>query len=667
MVKTYSKPRPPPRLSASAVASSALLTLIEGWESDAIGIMDRDLRYIAVNRVWMEFVGMGDEVLGHTPMDVLGAEVAGAWDILDALDGRDVLKSIELPGTGETHHLSLQPWRGAAGEIVGVISRHLGAPDQDKTLQVSEHRARQLSIAMNMAKVHAFEFDFQTGRLLFEPGPPDGVEPAPVHSLADILKLVPGVDRDWAVKTRNKDLAAGRMMVREYSQSLPNGETCWRLTAQEAIRTLAGDVIGVVGMIQDITVRKEAELAVIAEKEAAKAADRAKSEFLANVSHEIRTPLNGVLGLASLLARAELSPIHREMVQTIEASAKTLNALLSDVLDLAKIEAGHLELEAIPFNPADCVKHVQSLFATVAAAKGLSFTCEIDEGLDTQALGDPTRLTQILTNLSSNAVKFTAAGGVIIRATAQDNGEAGDGDVRQMTFSVIDTGIGITEEAAARLFERFVQADGSTSRSHGGTGLGLAISRTLARMMGGDVTVRSQSGAGSEFKLTVGLPLWSDRVPETRNDPAPVAAHADRRRDDRPPRVLLVEDHPVNQRVVELILGDAVALECAANGVEGLAAFMARRFDLVLMDMQMPVMDGLEATQAIRVFERKAGRGRTPIVMLSANALADHVSQALAAGADFHLAKPVTAETLIQGVERALAMADGAESMRAAG
>jgi CheY-like chemotaxis protein/nitrogen-specific signal transduction histidine kinase len=404
------------------------------------------------------------------------------------------------------------------------------------------------------------------------------------------------------------------------------------------------------GVLQNITARKQAELALTQTRDAAQAANRAKSEFLANMSHEIRTPLNGVMGVAGALARTDLTGGQHDMVRLIETSAQTLESLLSDVLDLARIESGRMSLAIAPFAMEDAVGPVAALFKPNAQGKGLDFELDLPDSALGVFQGDAARIRQILSNLVSNAVKFTAQGKVRL-AVAAETGADGPCQVR---FTVSDTGIGFTPEARKRLFERFEQADGSITRRYGGTGLGLAISRSLAEEMGGSLTATSAPGAGSCFIFTLEMPrreptaLAPQEEPlEARAGPAP-AAYV--------PRVLLAEDHPTNRRVVELILGAVgVNLTSVVNGQEALDAFASQAFDLILMDMQMPVMDGLTAIEAIRGQEAAEGRPRTPIYALTANAMPEHAEASRRAGADAHLTKPIAADALIAAVGRAAA------------
>jgi PAS domain S-box-containing protein len=405
----------------------------------------------------------------------------------------------------------------------------------------------------------------------------------------------------------------------------------------------------------DITARKEADAALATALKTAKAATEAKSAFLANMSHEIRTPLNGVIALGGALARTALSGRQREMVQLLQSSGETLERLLSDILDVSKIEAGKLDLHIQSFDLREAVESAAHVMRVRADDKGVGFDVVYGGAARGLFEGDVVRVRQIISNLTSNAVKFTDKGRVTVSVEVVD---ADDGSA-QVSIAVEDTGIGFDEETGRRLFSRFEQADGSITRTFGGTGLGLSICRSLSEMMGGAISATSTPGVGSRF--TVVLPLdrtmpladydrrTADSAPETDHD-AVIAGGAAL-------RILLAEDHPVNQRVVGLILEPyGVSLTMAANGVEALEAFAVGAFDVVLMDMQMPEMDGLSAARAIRALEKHEGRARTPMAMLSANAMPEHVDEAIAAGCDLHIAKPVTADGLVKGIEMALAL-----------
>jgi PAS domain S-box-containing protein len=413
------------------------------------------------------------------------------------------------------------------------------------------------------------------------------------------------------------------------------------------------------GVARDVTERLAIEADLRAATQAAEAANQAKSDFLANMSHEIRTPLNGVIGVAAALAQTGLSPAQREMVQLIRSSGEMLERLVSDVLDVSKIEAGRLELEIRGFDLVAELEGVVEVNRARAHDKGLSFVVEHGETARGEFLGDNTRIKQILGNLLSNAVKFTEAGEVGLRIDVAE-GEV-PGAPARVTFQVSDTGVGFDADVAAQLFQRFVQADTTITRRFGGTGLGLSICRSLAELMGGEISSRSEPGRGSCFTLVLPLersrPLAEfDRVGPTIGREVETGVGTMNFGLDRPLRVLVAEDHPINRRVVALVLEPFGAeLVMVGDGAEALATFSPGAFDVVLMDMQMPVMDGLAATAAIRRREVEGEGVRTPIIMLSANAMQQHREEALAAGADVHLAKPVSAAALIAGIEQALA------------
>ncbi|MBS0334977.1 MAG: response regulator [Proteobacteria bacterium] len=369
-------------------------------------------------------------------------------------------------------------------------------------------------------------------------------------------------------------------------------------------------------------------------------ANAAKTDFLANMSHELRTPLNGVIALGSLLAKEQTTERGRQTADLVVASGRLLEQVLTDILDLSRIEAGQLPIDAAPFELAECVATIAALHRASAEAKGLDFRVSIAPDAAGWRLGDDVRVTQILSNLLSNAVKFTTAGGVSLDVAAH-------GDM--VTMVVRDSGVGFSPEFRDRLFSRFEQADGSITRRFGGSGLGLAICASLAGLMGGVIEADSVAGKGSVF--TVRLPLAATEAPAPADTEEEASAG-----DIAGLRVLVAEDHPTNRKVVELILEPlGVDLTLVEDGRQAVEAATQGAFDLILMDLQMPVLDGLSAARDIRAAEAAAGRPRVRIVALSANALPEHISEARAAGMDGHLAKPIRPEDLIGLLSETLA------------
>ncbi|HEV2558729.1 MAG TPA: ATP-binding protein [Microvirga sp.] len=428
-----------------------------------------------------------------------------------------------------------------------------------------------------------------------------------------------------------------------YLRERPNG------TVLE-IRTAPLPGGGAVRTFTDVTERQRWAEEVTQAKNAAEdaqaraeLANRAKGEFLASMSHEVRTPLNGILGYAELLIMSgRLEPEQRQHVERIQSAGSALLTVVDDVLDFAQIEAGEVRLEPLPFSPEALLGDAVSIVRSVADRKGIAVDVTLDGSLPPLLLGDEARLRQVLLNLLNNAVKFTRQGSVTVEAAASGAGP----EAYDLTFKVRDTGIGIPPDRQARLFQRFSQVDGSIRREFGGTGLGLAISKELIDRMGGTIGASSEEGRGSVFWFTVRLPRG---VRAAEPDSRGAATPGER----RPARILLVEDIAVNQDLARAVLEAAGhAVDVVPDGAQAVAAVQERAYDLVLMDVQMPVMDGITATREIRALEHPA-RG-LPIIAMTANVLPQQITAYKEAGMTDHVGKPFKRQDLYAAVERAM-------------
>jgi PAS domain S-box-containing protein len=430
----------------------------------------------------------------------------------------------------------------------------------------------------------------------------------------------------------------------------PTGPKRWAEVFARRITAPDGTAMGAAGTLRDVTERHDAAEALHTAKDQAEGAIRARSAFLATMSHEIRTPLNGVIGLAGLLMDTRLDEKQRYFTSMLRQSAEHLLQVLSDVLDFSKLDAEKVELERTPFELAEVIQGVIAILSPRAAAKGLALDCRIAAETPAYFEGDPGRLRQVLLNLTGNAVKFTEHGRVSLKVSVLNRSSTR----ATLAIDIADTGIGIATEALSSLFKEFNQLDGSINRRFGGTGLGLTISKRLITLMGGDIGVESELGAGSRFRMTVPLDLATKEAAdagspnrENAGDLALVVA-------GRRLRVLLAEDNRTNQLVVATMLeNEGCRVDVAANGLEAVEAVRQRAYDIVLMDMMMPEMDGLSATKAIRCLDEANGRD-VPILAVTANAFAHDREACLAAGMNGFVTKPVSASKLAAAIQAVL-------------
>ncbi len=617
---------------------------------------DKDLRVLTATPRWFEAIGVSEaDAVGRTLHEIAPKAFAFFKGQFERCLAGEVVREPRAPvvspdGKPKWMNLEMTPWLGEDGEIAGVVSAAHEVTETVNAMRSLERTQQRLQLATEMANLQVYDVDYRrrtittAGKTLFPLAEAEDKAVVEAVFAGETGRFIDPRDRERVAEAARRFYKGAPYDI-EYRVLRDSGEEFWIAEMMQAMRGDDGKIGRVIGAMQDVTARKQAERALIEARDEAEAATRAKSAFLATMSHEIRTPLNGVLGMAQAMAAGPLAPAQRERLDVIRQSGETLLTVLNDVLDLSKIEAGRLELEAAEFDIGEVAAGAHAAFADIAAQKGLAFDLTVTRAAAGLYLGDATRVRQVLNNLLSNALKFTEAGRVAVRVGRRRGA---------LTLTVADTGIGMSAPEQASLFQKFAQADASTTRRFGGTGLGLAICRELAELMGGGIEAASAEGEGSTFVVTLPLPR-SER-------PARKAAARRRSAQAQPPervslRLLAAEDNPVNQLVLKALLAQiGVTPVMVGDGVDAVAAWESGEWDVILMDVQMPRMDGPTATRFIRERELAQRRRRTPIVALTANAMTHQVGEYLAAGMDAFVAKPIEIERLFAVLEAAVAM-----------
>ena len=555
---------------------------------------------------------------------------------------------VRKDGSHLTVDLVITALRGSDGQVCGFLGI---------ATDVTERNRSRERLQMTMAAAHLGTWDWDIGsdrcrwsdnvhEILGVPAPTAGI------TLAGFLQLVAPEDRESvraAIDAVLYDPGSKDQYEIEFRTIGTDGRVRWLEDKGRVFRDPQGRPTHVLGTVMDVTQRRCSAEWLAQARDAAESANRAKSNFLANMSHEIRTPLAAIVGMVELMQQGAVSPEQRNQLQTLATAAESLLTLINDILDISKIEAGKLELEAVPFDLRLLVNDVVGVLGLPAQRKGLSLRVEVDGTLPAALVGDAGRLRQVLLNLVGNAIKFTSSGEVALRVEETRGLEPGP--LCPLRFTVRDTGVGIPDDKLDRIFKPFEQADESTSRMHGGTGLGLTISARLVERMGGRLTVCSEVGRGTTFSFQIALPVAESGAAEPGRFGSP--ATASRAPSAAPAlHVLLAEDNPVNQQVLSLLLKKAGhRVTVADNGRKALEAVGQEKFDLILMDVQMPEMDGLRCTRLIRAHEKAVG-GHVPIVAVTANALQGERQRCLGAGMDEYLTKPVRGRDLYGLIDR---------------
>jgi PAS domain S-box-containing protein len=619
-------------------------------------VFDRDLRVVTGNASASSMLGLPRGLVradGATLQDlVLHMAEQGEYGAGDVDTNAIVAELMDSVRDGVAHKRERVRPNGQVIEAQtsympdgGLITIFQDVTSQRQATEKLMTSESQLTRALAASGLGLWEYDLRDGRIFLSRGWSrlvrlEAQEDTTINP-AKVLRLFPPAAQVMLTQERRRLLKGeiDRINI-EYQMHTADGELIWVLTeGQVSERTADGRVVKIAGTTKDITKRKRVETELHAALAAADQANRAKSNFLATMSHEIRTPLNGVIGLTQLLRGATLPPMEADSVGMIDSCAKSLLSLVDNILDFSKIEAGRLTLDAVPTDLHQLVGEICDVFSVRSGEKGLRFELARAEQVPRWIVADPGRLRQVLLNLLGNAHKFTAQGGISLEVSV----DVADAGRRELAFVVTDSGIGISEADQAKLFTRFTQVDASATRKYQGTGLGLAISRQLAQLMGGDVTLASRVGEGSRF--TVRLPLVEAAAP------APVRVAAEQAAPSSA-RVLLAEDNEVNQLVARRMLKSLgyTQVQVASDGLEAVEAGRTGAFDLVLMDCQMPGMDGLQATRELR----RLGID-VPILALTASATSGDRDRCLEAGMDDYLTKPIELPVLGDKLRRWLA------------
>ena len=596
-----------------------------------------------------------EEVLGKTDFDLYPDELASKYrhdDKLVQTTGQTFSDIEQNFSRGDTHYFEVRktPIRDNEGNICGTqvifwdVSAH-------KRVEAELDQERQLLNALLANTPDNIYFKDREGKFI-------RISRAKAHRLglnhpADAIGKTEEnfFNEEHAAQSReNEDqlMRTGRSIESVEEQiTWPNDTTTWVSTTKAPLRNFVGEVIGTFGISRDITSRKATEEAQREAREAAEAANRAKGDFLAHMSHEIRTPMNAILGLTDLALETELTDVQRDYLETVLISAESLLGVINQILDFSKIDANKVELEIMPFKLHSLLHETIKTLEIRAAEKALQLELTIAHDVPDGVRGDSTRFRQVLVNLIANAIKFTDRGDIEIAVSLEEATES----EAVVAVAVSDPGIGIPEAKIEGIFTEFQQADSSTTRQYGGTGLGLAISAKLVELMGGTISVESNVGSGSVFRFTARFELATDEeLQELHPD---VESHEPvTTQDHRPLSILLAEDGLANQK---LVLGIVARMgheaDVANDGCQAVEMYSSKEYDLVLMDVQMPEMDGLQASQAIRRMEAESGR-HVPIIAITAHAMEEDRRRCVAAGMDEYLRKPVRRKELDEAIQR---------------